>query len=236
MNSKDHHNRFFLKEQDISENEFRITGEEVRHVKVKRLRKGDNIIGIDGSGGEYIGSFVKIENNEIVCRVDEIIRHGPPRDRISLAIGIIKPGGMSMVCEKAAEFGVAEVIPVYCEHSNRHINSKEIEHLNRVCMSGMKQSGRYFLTRVREEGDFADVLSEFSGGNIYIADEGGESALTITHEGDVMIFVGPEGGFSEDEIGKIIDEGGRKILLGKHRLRSETAAVLAAGVFSIYDI
>lgn len=236
MKNSDHHNRFLVLHENISQDEFRITGEEIRHVKVKRLRKGDCIVGLDGSGGEYKGRIEKIESDAIVCRIDEKIIHAPPERKIYLCIGIIKSGAMSLVCEKAAEFGVWEIIPVDSRYSNRRLTDKEIEHLNRVALSGMKQSGRYHATRVRSATGFMDVLNEFAGKNIRIADQEGIPALDIDIKDDSLIFIGPEGGFTDEEVDKIVSAGGKKFSFGSYRLRSETAAIAACSIVSLKNL
>ena len=233
MKNLDHHNRFLVHKDNISISEFRISGEEVRHIKVKRLRKGDVITGLDGSGVELKGSFERIEGSEIICRLIEKIHHPPPKRKIFLAVGIIKSGGMSLICEKAAEFGIIELLPVYCEHSNRHLNPKEIEHLNRVGLSGMKQSGGFHAARVGNETVLTDILHEYAGVKMWIADQDGIPALDIEFEDDSIIFIGPEGGFSDAEIEQIESAGGKKFSLGEFRLRSETAAIAASIVFSM---
>ena len=236
MNNFDHHNRFFVKKESVTGNEFRITGEEIRHLKVKRLHKGDYIIGLDGSGGEYIGKIEKIEGDCVICGIEEKSFHQPASQKLYLCIGTIKSAAMSLVCEKAAELGVWEIIPLACRYSNRRLSASEIDRLNRVALSGMKQSGRYYTARVRSESTFDRILDEFAEKKMLIALQEGRPALELEIMDDCLIFIGPEGGFTEEEVDKIASAGGEKFSLGEFRLRSETAAIAACSIISLKNL
>lgn len=234
MTGIDHHNRFYVRPEDVGGELFKIAGTELRHIKVKRLKPGDSLCGLDGAGRELLGKVQSITDNEVVCRITKSIIYQPPASKIFLGLGVIKTNPLSLACEKAAEMGVWEIIPLKTSRSIRFPGPQEIERLNRVTLSAMKQSGGYFLPPVREPMDLRELLEKFNGeSEILFADFDGESILSIPIREDVLILVGPEGGFTSDEAGLMKSLSATPVSLGTYRLRSETAAMAAVSCLSL---
>ena len=233
-----HHRRFYLNREDIHKDSFRIAGDELRHMRVKRLITGETVIGLDGEGGEYIGMIEEWNKSDAVCSIIERKFHPPPESKLILALGIIKPGAFAFACEKCAELGVWSIIPLETDFSNRSLNDNEISRMNRITISAMKQSGRFYHARVltslkmndlheRFFDEYKFLYTEIAGGSIHLCSFTGEN---------IVMVVGPEGGFSDDELALMREWDALPVSLNDARLRSETAAIVAVVLFSAKNL
>ena len=138
--------------------------------------------------------------------------------------------------EKATEIGVAEIIPLATEHSERRTLKPERE--NKVITAAVKQSLKAYHPRLHEITPLRQVIKQPFDGQKFIAHcDAPRSALGkaflphILHKGgDVLVLIGPEGDFSPEEIDLAVRGGFREITLGSQRLRTETAAVMATAL------
>lgn len=227
--SGQHHNRFYLPAGSVLDNTLPITGRELQHAKVKRLNPGDVITATDGEGNEYRGEITSISKNMLAARIRETIKHPPPELKIHLGIGIIRPGPMSFAIEKAVEAGVWHIIPLETDFSERKLAERDLLRLNRISISAMKQSGRVFRPELKQVMKIPEAVNFWAGrSDILIADS--EGKLLLSHHissGRVLILVGPEGGFSPEERDYLLKAGAIPVNLGRHRFRTETAAIVA---------
>lgn len=226
-----HHNRFYAAPGDINGETFRISAGELRHLKVRRLQMGNILTALDGEGGEFKGKVTRIDRNGALCAIIETIIHPPPNRKISLGIGIIRPGALAFACEKAAELGAWSIFPISTERSSRILSQNEIDRLNRITISSMKQSGAFYHCRVLPPQTILSLLSDLQGGCglIYADFDGAPIASLSDSEDDLLILIGPEGGFTPVELKLLGDSGAVSVSLGESRLRSETAALVALG-------
>ena len=227
--SDQRHNRFFVPPGKIVENMFSIAGEEFNHAKVKRLKVGAMVTAVDGAGTEYFGDVSSLSKDRIVCRIIRTVKHSPPPLKIHLGIGVIRPGPMSIAVEKAVEAGVWRIIPIETDNSERKLSAQDIPRLNRIAVSAMKQSGGAYLPEVAPIIPVKQLISAWlEAGMILFADMEGKSLLSVKiGEGDVLILIGPEGGFSQKEIEYLQEIGGYSVSLGARRFRTETAAIVS---------
>ncbi len=204
-------------------------------MKVRRIRIGERIAVFDGQGREITGIVRSIEARGVKCDILKVETHLPPVTKISLALGILRPGAMAFACEKAAEAGVWEIVPLLTDHSTRRPPPSEVNRLNRVTLAGTKQSGGFFWPKVHLPVKLPDLLKgmrAYSG--ILYADPGGEPILSLPHlRGDTLVIVGSEGGFSAGEMEVLKAGGNIAVSLGERRLRSETAAIIALGCLAL---
>ncbi len=213
-----------------------IAGEEFSHlVHVMRKKEGDAIVVVDGRGNACGAVISRIGRHEATCAIESRRVHNrEPEIRVTLAAGVLKnPSRFDFLVEKATELGVSEIIPL---QSARTIPSHARSgRWRKLALAAMKQSGRSWLPEVRELTGFSGVLEEFRGrANLVVAHEdpaAGSPFGGIRKPADgkpgALLLVGPEGGFTDDEIGACLREGFGTLYLGERRLRTETAAVVA---------
>ncbi|MCB0624332.1 MAG: 16S rRNA (uracil(1498)-N(3))-methyltransferase [Saprospiraceae bacterium] len=210
-----------------------LAEEEARHcVQVLRHRPGDAVRVVDGRGGFYEGVLEQAGKRECVIRIErEWQEWGRRPYRLHLAVAPTKSiDRFEWFLEKAVEIGVDEISPLLCEHSERR--QLRVDRLQKVALSAMKQSLKAYLPEVNELRSFSQFLRELEGdGQRFIAHcrEGDKASLKDNYRpgSDVIILVGPEGDFSEEEIRQAGEAGFEPVHLGESRLRTETAGVVA---------
>lgn len=131
--------------------------------------------------------------------------------------------------EKATEIGVDTITPIICDHSERKVIKRE--RFEKILQSAMKQSLNCYLPKLKEFTSFDNFINQSHYGDLYIAhcEETSKRSLKelLIPKNDVTILIGPEGDFSVKEIESAISNGYIPVTLGKTRLRTETAAIVA---------
>lgn len=137
--------------------------------------------------------------------------------------------------EKAVEIGVDEITPLLCRYSERkNINKERIE---KIIVSAAKQSRKAKFPVLNDLTEFSKFMAnnDFSGTNLFMAHchEGEKTYLPACAMPDSLVFIGPEGDFSEEEVSLALSRGAKSVSLGESRLRTETAAVFAVASVSM---
>ncbi|HRY85381.1 MAG TPA: 16S rRNA (uracil(1498)-N(3))-methyltransferase [Candidatus Omnitrophota bacterium] len=193
---------------------------ETHHLKnIVRLRPGDSCLVTDGQGGEaeaVVGEF-DAEGRACLQIRKILVRTGSFDDAVTLRVFpvMLRKGKTDLLVEKAQELGAHEFCPVTSEHCEVQIaeekTGKIVERWNRIAREASKQSGNLKVLRIREPQEFKKALAALPPEELVVIFHPGPDALTFPAwlkrfaetKGAVKalnIFVGPEGGFSEDEI------------------------------------
>ena len=232
--------QFFVDATQISGNTIRITGEDVNHIRnVLRIKPGEEFnIFENGSNIEYRCEIASYENDEIVCSV----RFKKEADvelpsRIYLFQGLPKVDKLELIIQKAVELGVYEIIPVAMARSvvklTEEKSDKKVSRWNLIAEAAAKQSKRAFIPKVHSVMSYKDAAEYAKELDINIMpyemcdsstmDETRRIFESIEPGQSVGIFIGPEGGFAEEEVELGIREGFHSVTLGRRILRTETA-------------
>jgi len=126
--------------------------------------------------------------------------------------------------EKATEIGITKISFIICQNSERR--EVKTERLEKILISAVKQSGRYFLPKITGSIKFKDFLKYYPTGLIAHCREGEKMKVETTFQNKVIV-IGPEGDFTVEEIELALTTGYVSITLGENRLRTETAALVA---------
>ncbi|MDA3894090.1 MAG: 16S rRNA (uracil(1498)-N(3))-methyltransferase [Salinivirgaceae bacterium] len=211
---------------------YQLPEEESKHaIKVLRLEAGDEICMIDGIGGLYYGIIDDPDAKKCIIRVIEKIEQYNRRNyRLHIAIAPTKNiDRFEWFLEKATEIGIDEITPILCERSER--KTIKTDRLFKIILSAMKQSIKAYRPKLNELTKFSDFLSANYKGNRFIAhceDTPKPSFKSkLSNSQDFIVLIGPEGDFSAIEIEKAIELGYQEVHLGKSRLRTETAGIVA---------
>mgnify|MGYP002520961348 CR=1 FL=1 len=228
---------------DIVPPEYTLSEEESRHaVRVLRLGAGDMLHITDGRGNMYRCEVIAPSDRHCTVRVvGTQSEYGRLPYRLTMAVAPTKNiDRFEWFLEKATEIGVAEIVPLLCERSERRQIKHERE--EKVVTAAVKQSLKAYHPLLRDMTPLRDFVAEPYGGRKFIAhcDEPlrGKSYLAdILRAGeDARVLIGPEGDFSPEEIRYAVEECGyEEITLGDMRLRTETAAVMGAAVASVVN-
>jgi len=225
---------------DISGKTYTLDETESKHcVRVLRLAKGDEITLVDGRGGFFTAEIA--DPNPKRCAVNVVkseMNFGLRNFQVHIAIAPTKNiERIEWFLEKATEIGIDQVTPLLCHHSER----KEIKNdrLEKVMISGMKQSLKAYLPRLDGMTRFSDFIRLPFSGQKFIAhceEQHRELLKNLVKSGEsYLILIGPEGDFSPDEIEMAIQAGFQPVSLGESRLRTETAGVVACHTFNLLN-
>ena len=219
----------------ISNHEAIIKGSDYRHiVKVLRMRPGQELVLFDENSFEHTGEIIEIGNEEIKVRIVESNKVITNSDvTLTLLHGMPKGSKMDFIIEKATELGVDSIVPVVTERSQVKQTNKTLR-WKRIATESSKQCRRVTIPDIHDVIRFTDVEAYGrSGGLRLIFYERCETRLsdfirTVSKSPlHIIMFIGPEGGFSESEIKSAKGWGFSPVGLGPRTLRTETAAIVA---------
>ena len=212
-----------------------MTGDEAKHLHVLRINPNDTIEISNGKGLMATAIIEKCTKKTITCRIIDISKNkGELSSKLVLAVGILKRNSrFEFLIEKAVELGVSEFYPIKSSFSQKNtINHKR---LMAKAISAMKQCKRSILPIIHEPVSFENIISIQSDfNNTILTDVNGASPFEKQITGSTIILIGSEGGFSPEELDNIKKTVPMVWNLGNRRLRTETAALLSAGVASLF--
>ena len=222
---------------EISLPRYTLNEEESKHcIRVLRMTIGDELHITDGKGNMHRCKVVS--DNVKRCEV-EIVETIPEYEPMTYGLTMcVAPTKIidrfEWFLEKATEIGVSEVYPLECDHSERRQIKHERE--EKVITAAVKQSLKAYHPKLHELTSVRDIIKMDFEGEKYIAhcdSEFGERPYLgkmVKKGANTLILIGPEGDFSKEEINFALQNGFKAISLGRERLRTETAAVVATTV------
>ena len=224
----------------IQPGDFTFNREESKHIiRVLRRKIGDEIFLTNGKG--YLFKGIIIDDNPTACLAEIIDKKliSKPRDSyLHIAIAPTKNiSRLEWFIEKATEIGIDEITPIDCDHSER-INLK-MKRLEKILVSAIKQSQQLWLPKLNPLMPLSDLLKMSFNGQKFIAYVDTKNKITLKSayrkNQDCLILIGPEGDFSEQEVKSTISADYLQISLGKNRLRTETAALVACNTINLLN-
>ncbi len=208
--------------------------EEARHcVQVLRKNVGDRLYLIDGNGGLYEAELIEAHKKNCVLSIlKEQLAYNKRSFYLHLAIAPTKNiSRFEWFLEKATEIGIDEITPILCKHSERKVI--KMGRLEKILLSATKQSLKAYLPKLNELTKFATFLKKMEEENFdsryiaYCRDENIHLKENYKSGNNVLLLIGPEGDFSEQEVELAKTAGYQGTSLGKSRLRTETAGIVA---------
>lgn len=235
--------KLFLNEHKILDNKVMVTGEDYNHIaNVLRLKPDDEITISDGQGQDYYCIIERISGQEVILRIEEaLVGNNELPIKVYLFQGLPKKDKMELIIQKSIELGVFEIIPVEMKRSIVKISNEKAGQKsmrwNKIAQSAAAQSKRAYIPIVQEPMTFKEAVA-FCG-NL-------EASIILSEkETDLMtsrafiqnlavktlgVFIGPEGGFDEEEFNVLSEHKVKSITLGKRILRTETASLAVLSV------
>ena len=230
--------QFFVEDDQIGEESIRVTGSDVNHMKnVLRMKFGERVRISNQSGRDFLCSVESLCDDEVILHIEEKDIPGTELPaKIYLFQGIPKGERMETVIEKAVELGVHEIIPVAMKYCVVKLDEKKAEkkvaRWQEIARSAAKQSKRSIIPRIHSLMNFREAAAyaqECDRRLVPYENEDGMAATVRAFEelgdvGSVSVFIGPEGGFAEEEI-EALRKDSQVISLGKRILRTDTASI-----------
>lgn len=212
--------------------EVTVTGEEFHHsVRVVRVRVGEAVELFDRAGNAASGIVQSLDRDSAVIATTESLPSRESPLAVHLAMAVIQLEKFELVLQKATELGVRTIIPMETDRvelrRERYANKRE--RWERIVFEAVKQSGRAVIPRIEEPLTFAGLLSRNGTKILFDADA---EPSSIEHLDEVTLLIGPEGGWTDEELGDARAAGCLFQRLGPRRLRAETAAIAATAVIT----
>lgn len=235
--------RFFVKPENIERNTIFLSNKDVKYIRrVLRCKKGDCIKVLDGKGGEYLVQIEKINPNMVRGKILERAFIKNIHDvSIVMGQGIPKGGKMDLIVQKATELGVDKIVPLITERTvvkiDNQSSNKKIERWKRIAKGSSEQSCRIFVPEISDVMDLYHFFSKYrdAGEKLILWEEERNIRLrerirNIDKIKELILVIGPEGGFSKKEIERAKEEGFVSVGLGFSILRTETAPLVALSI------
>lgn len=233
-----HH--FFVEPEQIIDKTIIIRGKDVNHIKnVLRMQPGEEVAisnGVDGR--EYRCEIKSLQEEEVICQLRFIKEDGVELpSRIYLFQGLPKADKMELIIQKAVELGVCEIIPVATKRSVVKLDEKKagqkVTRWQSISEAAAKQSHRAVIPFVSKPISFKEAVKYAEEKNVkiicYELADGMDATRSIIESvlpgQEIAVFIGPEGGFDEDEIKLAREADICPITMGKRILRTETAGL-----------
>lgn len=235
--------RFFVSENQIKDNQIVISGDDVNHIKnVLRMKVGEVILVSDGADSEYTCEIESI-GDEVVAKIVDMTRTSRELPiNVTLFQALPKSDKMETIIQKMIELGATEIVPVKTSRCVVKLDDKKAEkkvtRWNAISESAAKQSKRGVIPKVSNVLNFNDALKTAKDYDIILFPYEGSDNIEKTRKlfgeikpgNKIAVFVGPEGGFSSEEVEAAINCGAKDITLGNRILRTETAGMMIMSV------
>ncbi|HAH88267.1 MAG TPA: 16S rRNA (uracil(1498)-N(3))-methyltransferase [Armatimonadetes bacterium] len=232
--------RFYVLPQNISNNTVVFAPEQGRQIKnVLRLRAGDTVAAFDGSGQEFCVSLHFNGSQTTGNIISTCYPKTEPPVKITLVQGLPKGEKVEFILQKCTEIGISAFIFVESVRSVAQIPQERLkgrmERWRAIAKEAAEQSGRVCLPTVNGVSRFANALENVSGAGLIAWEEERHRTLPdalerINPAGEVTLFIGPEGGWTPDEVSQAEAAGISSVSLGSRILRTETAAIVASAL------
>lgn len=238
--------QFFVEPEQIGSEQAAITGSDVNHIRnVLRMKPGETVRVSDGRGSCYDGVIEALQTDEIIVRLsgEKIESTELPVETV-LFQGLPKSDKMELIIQKNTELGVSAIVPVATSRAVVKLDEKKadnkVKRWNSIAESAAKQSKRTLIPEVRYVMSFKQALAEASAFDIKLMPYENAEGMAFTRKcigeiktgAKVAIFIGPEGGFSEEEVAAASAAGFVPITLGRRILRTETAGMSVMSMLS----
>jgi 16S rRNA (uracil1498-N3)-methyltransferase len=203
------------------------------------MNEGDNIEIFNGNGLSYITKIISIFNDKVILEIvsDSSKNINNKLPEIHLAFSIIKPSRFENGVEKITEIGINKIFPLITEYTNKafvnRFNKNRLERLKNISISAAEQCGTNFVPIINSPILLDDLIEKYNKSDtfkiLFYEDSNTRNLINekIYNYKKILLIIGPEGGFTKDEYGKLINSNFNIQSLGVNILRTETAAICA---------
>jgi 16S rRNA (uracil1498-N3)-methyltransferase len=227
---------FFVDPKDVHDRVALVRGDELKHLsRVLRKKEGEHVVLLDGEDHAFEAVIRMIDATHAECEVLDVKhRVNEPKIDVTLAVSLLRnPARFDFLVEKVTELGVRTIVPLLCERTIPR--GEKHTRIEKIALSAMKQCGRSYLPKTQPLTSLASLLDHADDYELRLIpheriEQSHFIGSVLQHHPQInsaLIVIGPEGGFSEQEMQLASEKGLVPISLGPRRLRAETAAISA---------
>ncbi len=224
--------RYFIKENQINDSIITISNQDLHHIKnVMRFKIGDSVIVVTDSLKTYLAKISEYNKSSVLLNIIEELDTVDNTLNVTLAQSLIKKDKFELVLQKATELGIKEIIPLQAKRSIIKIDNfeKKLLRYNTITKEASEQSERSSLPIISniktiKEIDYSKydyIFTAYARNELISLND---QLKSIKKTDNILILIGPEGGFDQTEI-EYLKEKSNLVSLGNTILRSETAAL-----------
>ena len=237
--------KFFVKEEQIQENQIIILGQDVNHIKkVLRAKIGDELQICNSQNGEnFLCEIDNLEEEKIICQIKEKIQEQVESNiEVTIFQGLPKTDKMEYIIQKSVELGVYDITPVEMKRCvvklNEKDKSKKIERWQKISEVAAKQCGRDIIPQINNITNIKNICNLIQEYDMVLVAYENEEKNTLKEQLEnikkqnnskskvkIGIIIGPEGGLEEKDVETLKENGAKVITLGRRILRTETVAL-----------
>jgi 16S rRNA (uracil1498-N3)-methyltransferase len=207
-------------------------------VQVLRMQNGKQIKLTDGLGNIFLAEITDAHKKKCSLKIIEKTKQEAPAHKVCIAVSPVKNNSrLEWFLEKATEIGVTEIVLLMCERTEKQ--NIRLDRMKGILISAMLQSQQAWLPILEEPKKYKEFIKKVKAENKFIAhcEENKKTSLkvttTIKQLNNTTILIGPEGDFSPQEITLALENNFTPVALGDTRLRTETAALVAATLLCV---
>lgn len=224
---------YFFIEQLNNEPQLLLPEETSKHcIQVLRMQQGEQLLLTDGKGTLVTATIINADRKHCVVKIDAKKTAPAPEKKITVAISLLKNASrFEWFLEKATEIGITEIIPLLCKRTEKQYF--RTERMQQIVVSAMLQSKQAWLPLLHEPQQFENAITQTAYTTKLIAHCEQEKKFTlndIAQSPETIMFIGPEGDFTKDEITSALTNNFQPVTLGDTRLRTETAGIVAVTI------
>ncbi len=234
--------KFFIKSNQIQENQITILGEDVKHItQVLRAKPEEELTVCNREDGfNYLVKIDSITPTSVLCKIVDCMKPfvEPPVD-VTIFQGLPKSDKMEYIIQKNVELGAKEIVPVTMSRCvvklEEKNTNKKVERWQKIAESAAKQSGRDYIPKVQMPINVQTLSKSIKEFDLILLAYENEKENTLKQELKKMkpsqglkigVVIGPEGGLDKKEVEILVEQGAKVITLGKRILRTETASMM----------
>ena len=237
--------KFFVKKEQIQENQIIILGQDVNHIKkVLRAKIGDELQICNSQNGEnFLCEIDNLEEEKIICKIKEKIQEQVESNiEVTIFQGLPKADKMEYIIQKSVELGVYDITPVEMKRCvvklNEKDKSKKIERWQKISEVAAKQCGRDIIPQINNIINIKNICNLIQEYDMVLVAYENEEKNTLKEQLEnikkqnnskskvrIGIIIGPEGGLEEKDVETLKENGAKVITLGRRILRTETVAL-----------
>ena len=236
--------QFFVEDTQVGEESVTIEGSDVNHIRnVLRMKRGEKVRISTNSGKNYFGEIEELSETMVLVAIVEECADGTElANKIYLFQGLPKSDKMELIIQKAVELGAYEIIPVAMKNCVVKLDEKKagskVARWQEIAKSAAKQSKRSLIPTVHMPMSYKEAVEAAATLDVVLVPYENERGMAATKEAiaaitsgqSIGIFIGPEGGFADDEIALAREKQMQLISLGKRILRTETAGLATLSI------